>query len=67
MAELTTYQAARAYDAHPNVLNRLILLGRLEARKDGDGRWLISKRSLDRWSRHRVRRTPKHEMTQVEA
>ncbi len=34
MAELTTTQAARAYEIHPNVLNRLILMGRFEARKN---------------------------------
>jgi hypothetical protein len=56
MGELTTAQAVRAYETHPNVLNRLILMGRLEARKNADGRWLISKKSLDRWNRQRVRR-----------
>ena len=59
MAELTTSQAARAYDAHPNVLNRLILMGRLSARKNADGHWLISKESLERWNGQRVRRAPK--------
>jgi hypothetical protein len=59
MRELTTTQAVRAYDTHPNVINRLILMGRLDARKNSDGRWLISKESLERWNRQRVRRTPK--------
>ena len=36
MNEMTTTQAARAYRTHQNVLNRLILLGRLEARKNAD-------------------------------
>jgi hypothetical protein len=59
MEEMTTTQAVRAYDAHPNVLIRLILMGRLAARKNGDGRWLISRKSLERWSRTRVRRVRK--------
>lgn len=56
MAEMTTSQAVRAYNTHPNVLNRLILMGRLEARKNSDGHWLISKASLERWNRQRARR-----------
>lgn len=56
MAEMTTSQAVRTYGAHPNVLLRLILTGRLKARKNADGRWLISKESLDCWNRQRVRR-----------
>ena len=57
--ELTTSQAVQAYGVFPNVLHRLILMGRLEARKNADGRWLISKESLERWHRKRVRRAPK--------
>jgi hypothetical protein len=52
--ELTTSQAARAYETHPNVLNRLILTGRLQARKNASGGWLIQKKSLDNW--HGTRR-----------
>jgi hypothetical protein len=59
MSELTTSQAVRTYDVHPNVLTRLILMGRLKARKNADGRWLIAKGSLERWNRQRVRRAPK--------
>lgn len=54
--ELTTSQAVRAYKTHPNVLHRLILVGRLIARKNTDGHWLISKDSLERWNRNRQRR-----------
>jgi hypothetical protein len=54
--ELTTSQAVRAYKTHPNVLHRLILVGRLIAHKNADGRWLISKESLEHWNRQRVRR-----------
>lgn len=61
MSEMTTAEAVRAYGTHPNVLNRLILMGRLEAHKNADGRWLISKESLERWNRQRVRRAPKPE------
>ena len=57
MPELTTSEAVRTYEVHPNVLSRLILMGRLKARKNSDGHWLISKESLDQWSRKRVRRT----------
>ncbi len=56
MPELTTSEAVRTYEVHPNVLNRLILMGRLKARKNPDGHWLISKESLERWNRQRVRR-----------
>lgn len=56
MGELTTTQAVRAYETHPNVLNRLILMGRLKARKNADGHWLISKQSLEKWDAKRVRR-----------
>jgi hypothetical protein len=54
--ELTTSQAVRAYGVFPNVLHRMILMGRLDARKDSNGHWLISKRSLERWNSRRVRR-----------
>lgn len=54
--ELTTSQAARAYQTHPNVLNRLILIGRLVARKNADGHWLINRESLERWNTTRIRR-----------
>lgn len=59
--ELTTSQAARAYETHPNVLHRLILIGRLIAHKNVDGHWLINRESLDRWNATRVRRTPSHQ------
>jgi hypothetical protein len=59
MGEMTTTQAVRAYETHPNVLNRLILMGRLKARKNADGRWLINRESLERWNSQRVRRAPK--------
>jgi len=59
MGEMTTTQAVRTYHTHPNVLNRLILMGRLQARKNADGHWLIKKDSLEQWNRNRVRRVPK--------
>lgn len=57
--ELTTSQAVQAYGVFPNVLLRMILMGRLQARKDSNGRWLISKESLEQWDRTRVRRAAK--------
>lgn len=54
--ELSTSAAARLYETHPNVLNRLILIGRLEARKNTSGNWQISKKSLDAWHTERMRR-----------
>lgn len=54
--ELTTSQAVQTYGVFPNVLHRMILMGRLEARKDPNGRWLISRDSLERWNSTRVRR-----------
>jgi excisionase family DNA binding protein len=59
MSDMTTTQAARTYGTHQNVLNRLILVGRIKARKNGDGRWLISRESLEVWNRQRVRRAGK--------
>jgi len=57
--ELTTSEAVQTYGAFPNVLHRMILMGRLEARKDSNGRWHISRESLERWDRTRLRRVPK--------
>jgi hypothetical protein len=54
--ELTTSQAVQRYGVFPNVLHRMILMGRLEARKDANGRWLISEASLEKWNAQRVRR-----------
>ena len=59
--ELTTSQAVQTYRVYPNVLHRMILLGRIKARKNSDGRWLISKDSLERWNRQRVRRRGRKE------
>ena len=59
--ELTTSQAVQRYGVFPNVLHRMILMGRLQARKNAEGHWLISKESLERWNSQRVRRAPKPE------
>lgn len=56
---LTTSEAVRAFSMHPATVLRLILTGRLEARKNSDGRWLISRDSLENWNRNRVRRVTK--------
>jgi len=49
----------QVYKVFPNVLHRMILMGRLKARKNSDGRWLISAESLERWNRERVRKATK--------
>jgi len=54
--ELTTSQAVRTYSMHPVTVLRLILTGKLEARKDPNGRWLIRHESLEQWNRQRGRR-----------
>jgi hypothetical protein len=53
---LTTSEAVRKFSIHPATVLRLILTQRVTAKKDADGRWLISKESLERWNRNRVRR-----------
>jgi hypothetical protein len=63
--ELTTSEAVRAYGVFPNVLHRMILMGRINARKNADGRWLINRGSLERWNRQRVRRAPKPEQVAI--
>ena len=62
MDELTTSEVVRKFQVHPITVLRLILTGRVEARKNADGRWLISKQSLEKWNAKRVRRTPKAEL-----
>jgi hypothetical protein len=57
--EITTREAVQTYGVFPGVLHRLILMGRITARKDPDGRWLISKQSLENWDRTRIRRSPR--------
>jgi len=59
MATLTTLETVRKYGVHPNVLNRMILMGRVAARKDENGRWMIDKASLEKWNRSRIRRKQK--------
>jgi hypothetical protein len=61
MQELTTSEATRQFRTNPNVLIRLILMGKLVARKNADGRWLITKASLENWNRQRARRGPTRE------
>jgi hypothetical protein len=63
--EMTTSQASRAYGVFPGVLHRLIVMGRLKAHKDADGRWLISRDSLENWNVKRVRRVPKSERAAI--
>jgi predicted site-specific integrase-resolvase len=53
MAELTTSEAVRIYGIHLATVFRLILAGKVKARKDRNGRWLIRSESLDCWNRQR--------------
>lgn len=59
MKEMKMSQAVRTYEVHPNILQRLVLMGRISARKNSDGHWLLSKKSLDNWNAQRVRRAPR--------
>jgi hypothetical protein len=45
----------------------MILMGKLKARKNADGHWLISKDSLESWNRQRVRRNSNRELPGVGA
>jgi hypothetical protein len=44
---------------HPATVLRLILTQRVTAKKNSEGRWLISAESLERWNRERVRKATK--------
>ncbi len=61
MEVLTTSEAVRRFQMHPATVLRLILTQRVTAHKDANGRWLIRRSDLERWSRQRVRRIPKQE------
>jgi len=54
--ELTTFAAAKIFDANPVVLQRLVAQGRLQARKDEHGHWQISRKSLEQWNKKRLAR-----------
>jgi hypothetical protein len=62
---LTTSEAVRTFSMHPATVLRLILTERVAAKKDSNGRWLITKESLERWNRQRVRRAPRLEQRAV--
>ena len=49
-------QAARAYSIHPGVLLRLLVVGRLDGRKNEDGHWRIPQKSIDRYLAKREER-----------
>jgi hypothetical protein len=46
MESLGTIAAAREFSKHPNTILRLIALGKLDARKDGNGKWQIPRSAL---------------------
>ena len=53
---LTTSEAVRLFGMHPATVLRLILTGQVAAHKNPDGRWLIRRVDLARWSARRARR-----------
>jgi hypothetical protein len=60
MGELPTVsEAVRTFDVHMNLLHRMILRGRLDARRTERGFWLITRSSLNRWAATRKRRMPR--------
>jgi hypothetical protein len=65
--ETTVSEAARAYGVFPGVFHRLILMGRLQARRNERGHWLIRKDSLERWNAQRLKRLPRAAMSAAEA
>jgi hypothetical protein len=54
MESLGTIAAARKYSTHPNTILRLIALGKLDARKDANGKWRILRSALENWQHERV-------------
>ncbi len=56
MSELSVNQAARAYSIHPGVLLRLLIVGRLDGKKNEDGHWRIPQKSIDRYLAKREER-----------
>jgi excisionase family DNA binding protein len=59
MPEMGTFEAARVFDVSPVTLLQLIAQGRLQAHKDGDGRWRINRQSLEQWNQKRLGRRRK--------
>ena len=56
MNELSTYEAARAFNVNPVTLQRLAATGKLDVRKDANGHWRFSKVSLEKWKCMRARK-----------
>jgi excisionase family DNA binding protein len=63
MPELSTYEAARAFDAHPVTLQRLVAVGKLDGHKDENGHWRLSKTSLESWNKKRLARRREKQRT----
>jgi excisionase family DNA binding protein len=57
---LTTTEVFREFGVHLATVYRLIVAGRVAAHKDVNGRWLIRRADIERWSRGRrvLRSTP---------
>jgi excisionase family DNA binding protein len=59
MKFVTTSDAVRLFRMHPATVLRLIATQRVEAHKDGNGKWLVRHSDLERWNSRRLRRAPK--------
>jgi len=59
MSDMGTFQAARLFDVSPVTLLQLIAQGKLQAYKNGDGRWRINRQSLEQWNQKRLARRRK--------
>ena len=53
---LSVNQAARAYSIHPGVLLRLLVIGRLDGRKNNEGHWRIPRKALEQYAQKRAER-----------
>ena len=69
MPELSTYEAARVFDAHPVTLQRLVAVGKLDGRKDKNGHWRLSKTSVESWNKKRLakRRETQRDSTAIKS
>jgi Helix-turn-helix domain len=69
MPELSTYEAARVFDAHPVTLQRLVAVGKLDGRKDKNGHWRLSKTSVENWNKKRLakRRETQRDSTAIKS
>jgi hypothetical protein len=67
MPELSTYEAARVFDAHPVTLQRLVAVGKLDGRKDKNGHWRLSKTSVESWNKKRLAKRREKQLARSES